>query len=158
MRGELAEKFAAVLGLRYFTLTKTSLLALPRYATHADTLAIRWIEQHHPRNRTRRHPLQGIATAKFDDIRHARAFGIALCKIDHPVRNIATINELRLPCIGLHNCIGSFFFHSIPDMALEGQILLKRKTAQISGGDIARDLRGFNRNRAATAAGVVERQ
>ena len=127
-----------------------------REAACFDTLAIGRIEQNHALLLARRFALQRIATAELDESSHARAFGIALGKIDHAVSDIRAKYRDVFDSWRRQYCLSSFVFNSKPVGANKGAELLKTKTAQAARCNIGGDLRRFDRDGAAAAARVVE--
>jgi hypothetical protein len=87
-------------------------------------------------------------------MRHARALGVALGKVHHPVRHIAAEDRR---CRGMLRRLG-LCFHRTPDMGLVGQQFLEAEAPPRAGRDAAGDLRGLDGDGAAAAAGVVQRQ
>src|SRR5450830_1930940 len=85
MAGQLHEEFAAIFGLGRFTAAARLALAgsLAGHPSRLDALTVGWVEQHHTGLFTRRHALQGIATAQLHGVGHAGPLGVALGEVDH---------------------------------------------------------------------------
>ena len=139
MAGELAEEVTAALGVSVLARAGVAygvrFIACRTHRTHTflpcdagsgNALTIGRVDQHHTGRVAWGHALQGITAAKLDTVCDTSPLGISLCKIDHAVGYITaedqTWNRL-LDTLGLRlNCA--------PDVRLERQHLLERKSAQ----------------------------
>ena len=170
MAGQLGEEVAAIVGLGSLAMValvggsgtgtsirnRTGLEAVtptPRDTSRRNALAIRRVEQHDAGRLAGRHALQRITTPELDHARHACTFGIALRKVHHSERHIAAINRRS----GFVFQVTGFFDQALPNVVLEGEQFLETKAPLQTRRDAAGDLRRFDRNGAAAAAGVVQR-
>jgi hypothetical protein len=71
---------------------------------------MRGVEQQNAGNVGGRHALQGVAAAELHHVGHARAFGVALGKVDHAVRHVAAINQGFMACRRLNHCVRQLLF------------------------------------------------
>ena len=140
------------LALKLAAPLRSGLRAAACYTGHVNPFAIRRVDQHHAAG-SGRHALQRVATAKLHRVGHTGAFGIALGKVHHPESHIAAEHQRRRLGDGGFGLVQQ----TVPDVGLKRQVFLKRKLAVDAGRDIAGNLRRFNRNRARSAARVVQR-
>ena len=101
----------------------------------------------------RRHTLQSITTTKFNRASNACTLCIAFREVNHTKRHIAAKHfGTRRALLG-----AGLAQQLLPLAWRKRQKFLEPKASHHPWSNAASNLRGFNRNRAATATGVIQR-